>query len=164
MRASRAVGIVVLCSTLVACSESTVVRSYPPGAKLYMNGHFEGLTPIVYTASRGEYSKGVFRARLEREGYAPLEENLRIGVCGGRIAGAIFTVGIVFLFKGPTCFRSPQDFALAPVAAQAQPSEDGGARQPSMEERLRRIERMRDQGTITNEEYERYRKEILKGL
>jgi membrane peptidoglycan carboxypeptidase len=33
-----------------------------------------------------------------------------------------------------------------------------------VEERLQRIQRMRDQGVITNEEYEQYRKEILKGL
>ena len=163
MKISRAAAILGLTSILTACGESAVIRSYPPGSKLYVNDQFIGLTPIPYSASRKEYSRGEFRVRLERDGYLPLDDKLRTRVCGGRIAGAIFTLGIVFLFKGPTCFQSPQDFSLLAAPGQAQ---DAGStsRRPSVDERLQRIERLRNQGTITNEEYERYRKEILHDL
>jgi hypothetical protein len=144
---------------LSACSESTMIRSYPPNAKLYVNGTLMGLTPIVYTAKHSRISD-VYQVRLEREGYQPLEDVLHTRICPGRIVGGIFTLGIVLLVRGPTCFASPQEFTLQPSPA----GTAEGVAPPTIEERLQRIERMRDQGTINQQEFEEYRKEILKGL
>jgi hypothetical protein len=156
------------CLFIVGCSESALVRSYPPGAKLYVNDRFVGIAPIVYTAPHSQIGNE-FRVRLEREGYERLDGTLRKQICGGRIAGGIFTLGIVLMVRGPTCFVSPQDFSLEPIRGAGSggadsTGEQNGARQPSVEERLRRIERMRDQGTINQQEFEQARKEILKGL
>jgi hypothetical protein len=106
---------------IVGCSESAMVRSYPPGAKLYVNDHFEGIAPIIYTTPHSQIGKN-FRVRLEREGYTTLEGTLRKQICGGRIAGGIFTLGIVLLVRGPTCFVSPQDFSLTAVQPDARRS------------------------------------------
>lgn len=154
----------VACALVLAgCSESTVVRSYPPGAKLYVNGVFVGVTPVNYTVDRSQFSSGDFSVRVDRPGYASAEGVLRKQVCPGRVTGGVFTLGILFLFKRPTCFVSPQDFSLEALADQ--PASDGGTpHQPTLEERLDRIRKMRDQGIITDEEFEHYRKEILKGL
>lgn len=160
MKATRRAGLIVLSVAMVGCAESTVIRSYPSGAKLYVNDQLKGITPVVLTVPRSEFADENFRVRLEHDGYATAEEKLQKRVCGGRIAGGVFTLGIVFLFKRPTCFASPQDFVLAPLPGHDVPL----AHQPTVDERLQRIQKMRDQGIITNEEYEHYRREILKDL
>ncbi len=158
-RTGAAAVVVLLCCALAGCAESTVIRSYPPGAKLFVNGEYQGVTPRVFTVPREKFASQTFTARIERDGYAPQEEELRKRTCPGRVVGGVFSLGISFIFKRPTCFDSHEDFSLEPLPAQAE-----AAHQPTVEERLQRIERMRDQGTITNEEYEHYRTEILKGL
>jgi hypothetical protein len=160
MRATRRVGVIALSVAMVGCAESTVIRSYPPGAKLLVNDHFKGITPVVLTVRRSEFVDANFRVRLEHDGYATADEKLQKRVCGGRIVGGVFTLGFVLLFKRPTCFASPQDFVLAALSGHDVPV----AHQPTVDERLQRIQKMRDQGTITNEEYEHYRGEILKDL
>jgi hypothetical protein len=62
------------------------------------------------------------------------------------------------------CFASPQDFALAPLPAQTAGSDVPEGHKPTVAERLQRIQKRRDQGTITDEEYEHYRREILNDL
>lgn len=164
MKARRSVAAIGLGVALAGCAEYTVVRSYPPGAKLYRDGNLEGLTPVTVRVPRSEFSEENFRIRLEHVGYQPTEGTLRTQVCGGRVVGGVFTLGIVLLFKRPTCFSSPQDFALAPLADQATAADRAVAPQPSVNERLERIKTLRDDGTITNEEYDRYRIEILNDL
>jgi hypothetical protein len=151
------------CVGFAGCGESVMVRSYPPGSKVYVNDEFVGVTPAVYTVDSSEFSKRDFAVRLDRTGYASTDGVLRKQTCPGRVTGGVFTLGILFLFKSPTCFASPQDFLLEPLPDQAV-SEAGTLHQPTLEERLDRIRKMRDEGVITPEEYEHYRREILKGL
>ena len=160
MKATRRVAVIALSVAMVGCAESTVIRSYPLGAKLFVKDHFKGITPLVLTVPRSEFAEEDFRVRLEHDGYATAEEKLQKRVCGGRIVGGVFTLGIVLLFKRPTCFASPQDFVLAPLPGHDVPV----VHQPTVDERLQRIQKMRDQSIITNEEYEHYRREILKDL
>jgi hypothetical protein len=138
-----------------------MVRSYPPGSKVYVNGDFVGVTPVVYTVGGAKFTGREFPVRIERTGYAPADSVLRKQTCPGRVVGGVFTLGILFLFRNPTCFVSPQDFLLEALPNTA---DAGGAHQPTVEERLDRIRRLRDQGVITNEEFEHYRSEIRKGL
>ena len=159
----RAAQLVVCCLVLAGCTESAMVRSYPPGSKLYVNGEFVGVTPVIYAVDSAEFSKRDFAVHLDRVGYTSADGVLRKQVCPGRVTGGVFTLGILFLFKHPTCFTSPQDFSLEPLPDQI--VTDGGTpHQPTVEERLDRIRKMREQGIITNEEFEHYRREILKDL
>jgi len=155
--------LLVACCLVAGCSESAMVRSYPPGSKLYVNGAFVGVTPVVYTVDSSEFPDREFAVHLERTGYTSAEGVLRKQTCPGRVTGGVFTLGILFLFRGPTCFTSPQDFLLEPLPGQTE-SDGGTAHLPTVEERLERIRKMRDEGIITPEEFEHYRKEILKDL
>ena len=163
MRMPPTVFMLACCLVGAGCSESTMIRSYPMGSKVYVNGSFAGVTPLPYQVEPSKFSTEDFTVRLEHPGYSDAQGTLRKQSCPGRIVGGVFTLGILFIFKGPTCFSSPQDFWLEPVAGQAA-SDSGVPHQPTIDERLERIRRMRDDGTITNEEYEHYRKEILKDL
>jgi hypothetical protein len=151
------------CIVLAGCTEWAMVRSYPPGSKVSVNGDFVGVTPVVYTVDGAKFTGREFPVRIERTGYAPADSVLRKQTCPGRVAGGVFTLGILFLFRNPTCFVSPQDFLLEALSNTADAG-TGTAHQPTVEERLDRIRRMRDQGVITNEEFEHYRSEILKSL
>jgi hypothetical protein len=159
----RAAAMLACCTALAGCTESALVRSYPPGSKLYVNGDFVGVTPVVYSVADAKFTGREFPVRIERTGYAPADGVLRKQTCPGRVAGGVFTLGILFLFRSATCFVSPQDFLLEPLSTAADAGA-GAAHQPTVEERLDRIRRMRDQGVITDEEFEHYRTEILKGL
>jgi hypothetical protein len=155
-------GLFVLSLAFVSsgCSESALIRSYPPGAKLYVNDQFIGLTPTVYSTKHSNIGD-VHRVHFVRDGYEASEGNLRTRICPGRIVGGVFTLGIVLLIRGPTCFVSPQDFPLEPLPRGAAA---GSSTDPTVEERLQRIERMRNDGRINQQEYEEYRKQILKEL
>ena len=152
--------------SLVGCAESTLVRSYPSGAQLYINNHYEGVTPIELTVPRSEFSAANIQMRLERDGYEPFAGTLKKSTCPGRIVGGIFTLGIVLIFKPPTCFQDPQDFSLVALPGDSTTAngEIPAAPQLTVEERLHRLQRLRESGAITNQEYEHYRAEILKGL
>lgn len=164
MKATRRMGVIALCGAVVGCAESTVIRSYPPGSKLYVNDHFKGLTPVVLTVPRSEFADDNLRVRLEHDGYATAQEKLKKRMCGGRIVGGVFTLGIVLLFKRPTCFASPQYFVLAALPTQTAGSVVPAARKATVAERLQRIQKMHDQGIISDEEYEHFRREILEDL
>jgi hypothetical protein len=97
----------------VGCGESTLVRSRPDGAKLWVNDRFIGPTPVEYSCSRSEFSRPQ-RFRLELDGYQTAEGELRKRVMPGRIVGGSFSFGISLLFKRPTGFRDRYDFALIP--------------------------------------------------
>ncbi len=140
-----------------------MIRSYPPGARLYVNDKLIGIAPIEYQMPHSEIGDER-RVRLERDGYEQLNGKLRTQICGGRIAGGIFTLGLVLLIRGPTCLVSPQDFSLQPVLRRAGDSAQGGSSSPSVEDRLERLERMRERGQVNQQEFEQYRREILKGL
>lgn len=151
----------VLATCVFGCTESTLIRSYPPGAKIYVNDAFVGIAPVHFSIPHKEF-EGDFHVRVEHAGYLPLQAELKKTTCPGRVAGSILTLGIVGAVRGTTCFVYLHDFALEEAPGHA-PS-GSAAQSPSPENRLQRLERLRAEGTITPEEYERYRKSILDGL
>ena len=141
------------------CAETTTIRSYPVGAKVSVNGAFVGATPAKFITSREEFEQKTFVAVAEQPGYQRTEFTLEKTTCRGRIVGAVFTLGILWFFKHPTCFESPQYIDMQPLPAQS-----AAAVVPSPSERLEQLEKMRSEGQITPAEYERYRKQILDSM
>lgn len=78
-RASRrrsVVGSVTLVfALLTGCAESTRVRTTPPGATLYVNDEFVGITPVQYKIDRSKWPS-TFRYRLELDRYRTKEGEL----------------------------------------------------------------------------------------
>lgn len=161
----RLLSLVMLAIVGVGCSETTLIRSYPPASKLSVNGKFIGLTPTRFTIPRSEFA-GEFEVHVAHEGYTPIDGTLKKRVCPGRVVGGIFTLGVSLLFRGPRCFADVQDFNLAelPGRAATRPAVPGSGGQPTVEGRLQRLQQMRDDGTINQQEYEDYRQRILRDL
>lgn len=162
---ARRIGAWILIAVLVTagCSESTRIQTSPPGARVYVDNVLVGVAPTVFTTSRAELSKP-HMCRAELDGYAPAEEPLRTTLAVGRLIGAIFTLGIVYAFRSPYAFRNTHDLILEKLpdtkpTTGSHPAKTGG---PSAEDRLRRIKQLRQQGVITQDEYDRYELEILR--
>ena len=85
--------------------------------------------------------------RLEHRGYQTMSTHLETGVMPSRIVGGVFTLGIVPLFKWPKTYHSLHYYDLRPLGR---------------EERLAEIERQRTAGTITDEERQQLRLQVLK--
>ena len=163
MKRSRALALVTAVALMAGCTESTLVRSYPPGATVYLNGEPKGITPLVLSVPRSEFDKETFRVRVDHEGYESEERPLTTQRCSGRIVGGVFTFGILLLFRPPKCFVSPQDFALKAVPGASPRAQATPVSEATVEERLQRLQQLRDRGTITQDEYDRSRQQILLG-
>ena len=52
---------------LSACSHTTMIKSVPEGAKVWVNDHFRGETPVTYTTRSG--TPQALYVKIEKEGY-----------------------------------------------------------------------------------------------
>jgi hypothetical protein len=136
-----------------AGAEPAALHTTPPGAKIYLNGKFVGLSPTTFMVGRSEGTH--YRAVLD--GYSPAEGELESRIAPERVFGSIVTAGIVAIFMGwhqyPTTYVD-----LGPPLNPAPPE----TRSP--EDRLRHVQNMYDQRLINEEEYNRLRSEILHEL
>ncbi|MEO8604202.1 MAG: hypothetical protein ABI629_16620 [bacterium] len=82
------------------CAESVLVKSYPGGAKAFIDGQLIGTTPATTAIPRSAVGKP-HTWRVEFRNCDAAEGQLRTGIAGGRITGYVFTLGIVALFRGP---------------------------------------------------------------
>lgn len=69
----RIVALVALLAHLAACSHTSLIRSDPPGAHLYIDGVYKGLTPYSWETSNGAYPSMTAEIRIEKKGYEPVE-------------------------------------------------------------------------------------------
>jgi hypothetical protein len=144
---------------VAGCAETTTIRTYPPGATVAVNGQPIGTGPIEFSVPRTQIpAGGVFHYQAERQGYRPAEGDFRTSPAKGRITGGIFTLGILFLFKNPTTLPEEIHVVLEPTNAPGTKA----AADPAA--RLNRLEKLFEQGTITEEEYKRERYKVLHSL
>jgi hypothetical protein len=128
-----------------ACAHRTRILTQPPGASVFIADQFTCITPCMHSTPATELEDRT-PLRLEREGYEPVTAELQTGYMTSRIVGGLFTLGLVPLFKWPYTYHSTHEFSLTPM---------------SRERRLAEAERLRGDGTISEEEYQRLRSSIL---
>ena len=95
---------------LSGCAEYVSIKSYPAGAKAYIDGVAVGTTPAGASIPRSQVGlPHAWRVEYRNCDYA--EGSLETGIAGGRIVAYIFTVGIFAIFRGPQYYR-PVDAIL----------------------------------------------------
>ena len=142
------------------CAERITITTRPPGADVYVNGRLIGKSPVEYSVPSRKWT-GHYTYRLEKEGYEPRQGVLDTSVSGGRVTGGVLTLGMSLAFKRPETFAEGEYvFDLYPIDT----GEEQVSRRSSVEQRLRKIEQLRDRGVIGDDEYEESRKTILKDL
>lgn len=150
-----------LLATLTAalgCTQSTHLLTDPAGAKVYVNGELLGVSPVELIVEDGP---GVafptrLHARFERAGYEPLEKDLPTQISGGRVAAGIFTLGISFALQSTRTVRPSYLVRLYPIVTGESQITNAWAQD------LRRLQRLKDDGLISQEEFDRRRAILLR--
>src|SRR5215472_12467408 len=95
---------------LSGCAEYVSIKSYPGGAKAYVDGVAIGSTPADTSIPRSQVGlPHTWRVEYRNCDYA--EGSLQTGIAGGRIVAYVFTLGIFAIFRGPEYYR-PVDAIL----------------------------------------------------
>ncbi len=158
--------VVLLSAGPLGCAEATRIQTYPSGSLVTVNGRQIGPGPVTFRVSRYDVpADGVFRYRVEHDGYRPAEGEFRTEPAKGRITGTVFTLGLLMLLKSPYAPPDKLDVVLEPVTppVSQQPSQHSGNNSDPAA-RLRRLEDLHDQGAISDDEYRRERGKVLHGL
>jgi hypothetical protein len=150
--------LIALALVAQGCSEVATIRSAPPGANVYIDDVYRGTTPYDLIVDKSEVTTRVRSYRIELEGYKSAEGQLSTGIAGGRITGCVFTLGIVCAARSMHYFL-PVDVVLTPLSVAA----PRGAPDEDLADRLQRLEEAHDKRLISDEEYQRYRREALEG-
>lgn len=162
--ATQATALLLAASILFSsCASTTMIRSNPSGAKVYLNGEPVGTTPYPHRDTKIVGSTTTVRP--EKEGYAPFEtafsRNEEADV-GAIIGGIFFLVPFLWTMKyKPTHTYDLQGgFGVEQntFMPQAQP-----AMTPFMADQLRELKQLLDEKVITQQEYEKQKEKILGG-
>ena len=156
MRYFLALGLVLL---LGACREPYRLNSNPSGATVYFDDQPIGQTPLLYLASRDMVRDHALRVELE--GYEPWQGQARASFAVGRMFGAVCTYGLLYAFKSPYRFIQPKEpVLLKQISPEVVRGTTGTS--PAFEASLERLERLRSDGTLTEEEYRQLREAVFR--
>lgn len=144
----------------LGCTQTSHIATVPSGAKVWVNEEFLGVSPVELTVESGAGVRFPSRlqARIERAGYEPLEVVLPTQVSGGRVAAGIFTLGMAFYLQGVRTVRRGYVYALYPIIASESDISDEWVRG------LRQLDRLRQDGLLSDQEYERRRSILLRDI
>jgi len=162
---SVVLAVVVLFSS---CASSTMIQSYPSGAKVYIDGEPAGYTPFWYSDTK--IMGSITNVDLVKDGYEPLyttlvrDERLDIGAlfCG-------FYLLAPFLWS--LRYQPVHNFELIPLQQPVQPAivvPLQSNQTPQSEQtivpkiqKLRELKQMLDENLITKDDFEKQKQKIL---
>lgn len=174
----RLVSVVLAASILFAgCASSTLIQSYPSGAKVYIDNHQVGVTPFWYSDTK--IMGSVTNIDLIKEGCEPLytsiERTERVDL-GAVIGGFCFWIPFLWTMQ----YQPTHNYELVPIMQQPlepasevvshqtpQPQQYQQVQQNQTEpvspkiQKLRELKQILDEKLITNEDFEKQKQRIL---
>ncbi len=158
----------LLCLVTMAfagCAESTLIKTAPPSAQVWINDKYVGISPVEYIVPRSQWpDSNRFHYRLTREGYLTKEGEFNGFVGGGRVTGGVFSLGISLIFKRPTTLDGEYQFELDPIARTTSDSAAVSGASRAIDMRLRQVDELYERGAINEQEHLRKRREILDSM
>ena len=166
------------CSIICGTSQEVAVSSNPGRATVKVNGQIKGKTPVTLDLKRNKSH----RIRIELDGYQPygvaLKKRVNAWVLGNIIFGGIIGLvidavdGAIYTIKPDTiqAILLKDESAVVSVDVQKQPTGDlqkiGQMEKvgESTAERLKELKDLKDNGILTEDEYETKRKELVDQL
>ena len=178
---SQKVILFLLATTLLfsSCASSTLIQSYPSGARVYVNGQERGLTPYWHTDHK--MIGAVTNIDILKDGYEPLYTYIERTeqVNAGAIIGGLFCWP---LLAWSMQYDQTHNFELKPLAPSAQiaPQQDAILLSPqpiantqgsaqvqntatTKIQKLRELKQMLDENLINKEDFEKQKQRILEG-
>ena len=158
----KTISLLLVCSILfTSCVSTTIIRSVPSGAKVYINGEFVGTTP--YTHSDTKIVGSTNDIKLEKEGFEPLyasfSRNEAVDV-GAIIGGLFLLVPFLWIMK----YKPVHIYELIPGNNNEQQLYNTDIQQnkpKSKADRLKELKQLLDENVITKAEFEKEKKKIL---
>jgi len=159
--------ITVLFSVLLmsGCSSSTMIRSNPSGAKVFINGEQVGRTPYLHVDNRISFMS--FNVDIIKEGYEPIYTSIyRDGEFNvGNFVGGLFVWPILLWTMD---YTPTHTYDLRPISNNdlSQPSNDPinnnivSPLRPKAE-RLKELKQLYDDKLITEKDFESKKQKIL---
>lgn len=107
------VGLCMSFSMLVACASTTLIKSKPEGARVYINGSYVGDTPYAYTDKAIAGSSQLVEIRKEgfRSNTALIKRNEEVNV--GALVGGLFVWPVLLWMMD---YRSQYVLELEPLS------------------------------------------------
>ena len=143
------------------CASSTVIDSNPSGANLYLNGENVGTTPYSYKDTKIVGSRT--SVKLKKAGYKNLDTSFsrseQIDVKA--IIGGVF-VGFPFLWTMK--YKPTHTYELTADKNSDDMINENNTKPTQVEskgERIRELKQLLDEKTLTQDEFERAKKQIL---
>jgi len=156
------------CVLFTSCGSSTLIRTEPPGAKVYMNGEPVGTTPYDH------YDTKIIGTRtdikLVLDGYedynTTLTRNEDLDI-GALIATLIFPpLPLLWIME----YKPIHTYELVPLTNQKETGTSVGTKEqsvksngltPSQVTQLTQLKSLQDQGILTQDEFDAEKKKIL---
>jgi hypothetical protein len=77
-----------LAFAVAGCSETTIIRTTPPGASIYVNERYVGGSPVEFEASSWSVRPQAYRYRTVKPGYVASNGEIPAHLSIGRIVAA----------------------------------------------------------------------------
>ncbi|MEI8087659.1 MAG: PEGA domain-containing protein [Paludibacter sp.] len=153
-----------------SCASSTLIQSYPSGAKVYIDGELTGVTP--YWHSDTKITGSITNVDLVKEGYEPLYTSFSRTeqVSVGSIIGGLF-IWPIFLWTME--YKPTHNYELTPLKYQSNVDSIQLSNPQSIEQqvpvqavspkiqRLKELKQLLDEKVITKEDFEKQKQKIL---
>jgi len=146
-----------------SCASSTMIRSVPDNARLYIDGEPVGFTPYKHTDTK--ISGSSTEIRIEKEGFEPyftelyrLEEPDPGPIIGGIILTPLLAGMLLFLWSAK--YKANHTYVLNPIYNEIQP-QDLDEKFLNNTNKLKNLKKLLDEGIITQEEFNTKKKQIL---
>lgn len=159
-------GLLLVILFFASCASSTLIQTYPSGAKVYINGVQSGRTPYWHTDTN--IIGSVTDIDLVKEGYEPLytsisrDEQVDVGaIIGG------FCFGVPFLWS--LRYYPTHSYELVPLSQNSKNNEIESTDSDEVKlqmsstkiQRLKELKQMLDDNLINKEDFEKQKQRIL---
>lgn len=163
------------CSIIHGTSQEVGISSSPSGATVIVNGQQMGTTPVTLDLKR----KGSHKITIEMDGYQPYEMALTkstsgwvwgnvllgglIGLAVDAIDGALYKVNPE-LVQAQLLAAEKDSLQIGMAQGIPEGAEKIGQMDKTPAEKLKELKELKDQGILTEEEYETRRKTLVDQL
>jgi hypothetical protein len=150
------------------CVSTTLIQSYPAGAKVYIDGEPMGVTPYWHADSK--ITGSITNIDIVKEGYEPLYTSFSRTeqVDAGAIIGGLF-IWPIFLWTME--YKPTHSYELVPLRSQSMNDSTVIVAPQAIEQalpapspkiqRLKELKQLLDEKVITKEDFEKQKQKIL---
>jgi hypothetical protein len=132
----RTKGLVAAALLAGGCYTNAVINTTPPGAKVYVQWQYAGVSPVKVRLKDGFIDGTRYYVKVEKPGFKPQDTVLAQDLSAGGIVGDVLLLFPTLFYSAYLCalncqrHRAQYDFLLEPVEPSAEPVRQTAAAPP----------------------------------